>query len=106
MLSRVNSRAMSAASALPRRERLIIGAGLGGIALLAWFYTIYEARRMNVTGVCECFRMKISGPDLASWQPATLLPLFFMWETMMIAMMLPSAMPMILTFAAVTRKRQ
>src|SRR5881394_2465952 len=97
---------MSALPTLPRRERLLIGTSLCGIALLAWFYTIYEARRMNVTGVCECMRMKISGPELSSWPVATLLPLFLMWAVMMIAMMLPSALPMILTFAAVTRNRQ
>src|SRR2546423_12099538 len=95
---------MIALPALPRRERLLIGASLCGIALLAWFYTIYEARRMNVTGVCECMRMRMSGADFNSWPIATLLPLFFMWVIMMIAMMLPSALPMILTFAAVGRK--
>jgi predicted metal-binding membrane protein len=93
-------------SGLPRRERLVIFASVGGIALLAWAYTIYEAHRMNITGVCECMRMKMSGPDLTSWPEATLLPLFLMWAIMMIAMMLPSAMPMILTFAAVARNRQ
>src|SRR2546423_14022349 len=97
---------MSALPALPRRERILIGASLCGIALLAWFYTIYEARRMNTTGVCECMRMKMSGPELSSWPAATLLPLFFMWVIMMIAMMLPSALPMILTFPAVARNRQ
>ena len=91
---------------LPRGERLLIGASLCGIALLAWFYTIYEARRMNAIGICESMRMKMSGPDLSSWPAATLLPLFFMWAIMMIAMMLPSALPMVLTFAAVTRNRQ
>src|SRR5438105_5911428 len=97
---------MTALPALPRRERLLIGTSLCGIALLAWFYTIYEARRMNVTGVCECMRMRMSGADFNSWPIATLLPLFFMWVIMMIAMMLPSALPMILTFAAVARNRQ
>ena len=97
---------MSALPALPRRERLVVGASLCGIALLAWSYTIYEARRMHATGVCECLRMKMSGPEFSSWPAATLLPLFFMWAIMMIAMMLPSALPMILTFAAVTRNRQ
>src|SRR2546430_8542265 len=107
MLSRVNrGHEPRMLLGLPRGERLLIGASLCGIALLAWFYTIYEARRMNVTGVCECMRMKMSGPDLSSWPTATLLPLFFMWVIMMIAMMLPSALPMILTFAAVARNRQ
>jgi predicted metal-binding membrane protein len=91
---------MSASPALPRRERLLVFTSLCGLALLAWTYTIYEARRMNTTGVCECMRMKMSGPELSSWPVATLLPLFLMWAIMMIAMMLPSALPMILTFAA------
>jgi predicted metal-binding membrane protein len=97
---------MSASPALPRRERFIIAVGVGAIVLLAWAYTIYEARRMNATGVCECMRMKMSGPEFSSWPAATLLPLFFMWAIMMIAMMLPSALPMVLTFTAVTRDRQ
>jgi predicted metal-binding membrane protein len=97
---------MSAVLALPRRERLLIGANLCGIALLAWAYVIYEARRMNATGACECMRMKMSGPELSSWPAVTLVPLFLMWAVMMIAMMLPSALPMILTFATVSRNRQ
>jgi len=97
---------MSAGLALPRRERWFVGLSLGGLALIAWSYTIYEARRMDATGVCECMRMKMSGPELSAWPTATVLPLFLMWAIMMIAMMLPSALPMILTFAGVSRKRQ
>lgn len=97
---------MSGSKALPRRERFVVGASLSGIALLAWAYTIYEAHRMNLSGVCECMRMKMSGPDPSTWPAVTLIPLFLMWAIMMIAMMLPSALPMILTFAAVSRNRQ
>lgn len=97
---------MSESAVLPRRDRLILGAGLLGVALLAWFYLLYEAHRMSVSGVCECMRMKMAGPDGAPWPAATLLPLFLMWCVMMVAMMLPSAMPMVLTFAGVTRHRQ
>ena len=97
---------MSVWPALPRREGLLLSASLCGIALLAWAYTIYEAHRMNATGVCECMRMKMSGPELSSWPTTTLLPLFLMWAVMMIAMMLPSALRMILTFAAVAHNRQ
>ena len=97
---------MSAWPALPRRGDLLLGASLCGIALLAWTYTIYEARRTIATGVCECMRMKMSGPELSSWPTTTLLPLFLMWAVMMIAMMLPSALRMILTFAAVAHNRQ
>jgi predicted metal-binding membrane protein len=67
---------------------------------------IHEARAMTLTGVCCCAGMKMSGPDLGPWSLTALLPLFLMWTEMMVAMMLPSAAPMILTFAMVNRKRR
>lgn len=97
---------MSGSAALLRRDRIILGAGLLAVALLAWVYLFYEARRMSVSGVCECMRMKMAGPDGSGWPAVTLLPLFLMWCVMMVAMMLPSALPTVLTFAAVARNRQ
>src|SRR5258705_458785 len=67
---------------------------------------IHEARAMNLTGVCSCAGMKISGPDVTPWSAAAMVPLFLMWAEMMVAMMIPTAAPMILTFAMVNRKRQ
>src|SRR3982750_4779535 len=92
--------------ALVKRDRLVITSAIAVAAAVAWAYTLYEARRMNVTGICECAGMKMGGPDLGSWSGGTLLPLFAMWSVMMLAMMLPSAAPMLLTFAAVSRKRR
>jgi predicted metal-binding membrane protein len=95
---------MSAAFSIPRRERWIIGAALAAIIAAAWVYMVHEARVLTVTGVCECFSMEMgSGGNSAA---GTMLPLFFMWAGMMVAMMLPSATPMILTFATVSRKRR
>src|SRR5204862_6474816 len=98
--------AMSESAALFRRDRVILSAGLIAVALLAWAWLISEAHRMNLSGVCECMRMKMTGPDNSPWPAATLLPLFLMWSVMMVAMMLPGALPMVLTFAAVSRNRQ
>src|SRR5262245_36406191 len=67
---------------------------------------VHEAHAMVHTGVCQCAGMKMSGPDMQSWSAATLIPLFLMWAEMMVAMMTPSAAPMILTFATVNRKRR
>jgi predicted metal-binding membrane protein len=89
-----------------KRDRLIILAALTGLALLAWSYMILEAHTMYHTGVCCCAGMKMSGPDTSAWNTATLIPLFLMWAEMMVAMMIPSAAPMILTFAMVQRKRR
>jgi predicted metal-binding membrane protein len=94
---------MSASSSIAQRERWIIAGALGTIAAAAWIYMIHEARSMNISGVCECLSMRMSG---AGFSAGTLLPLFLMWAGMMVAMMLPSATPMILTFAAVSRNRR
>lgn len=42
----------------------------------------------------------------AIWTPGYAVLMFFMWWVMMIAMMLPSAAPMILVFATVNRKQR
>jgi predicted metal-binding membrane protein len=97
---------MSASSSISRRERWIIGVALATIAAAAWAYMIHEAHGMKMTGVCECLGMQMSGSANAGSSAGTMLPLFLMWAGMMVAMMLPSATPMILTFAAVSRNRR
>src|SRR5205809_4192469 len=89
-----------------KRDRWIVIAALAATTLLAWGYMVHEARAMNLTGVCCCAGMKMSGPDTDPWSTATLAPLFLMWAEMMVAMMLPSATPMILTFAKIQRNRR
>ena len=89
-----------------KRDRWIILAVLAATVLPAWGYMVHEARGMNLTGACCCAGMKMSGPDTAAWSTATLAPLFLMWAEMMVAMMLPSAAPMVLTFAKVQRNRR
>lgn len=89
-----------------KRDRALVMVGLIAISCVAWGYMVYEAQAMYHTGVCCCAGMKMSGPDTDPWSVATLLPLFLMWAEMMVAMMIPSAAPMILTFAMVQRKRR
>ena len=91
---------------LLKRDRLIVLTALAGMTLLAWGYMVYESRAMYHTGVCCCAGMKMSAPDTGAWSTASLAPLFLMWSEMMVAMMLPSAAPMILTFASVNRLRR
>ncbi len=89
-----------------KRDRLIVMAVLGAVTLLAWGYMVREAHAMNVSGVCCCAGMAMSGPDTHPWAVSTLPPLFLMWAEMMVAMMIPSAAPMILTFAKIQRNRR
>lgn len=89
-----------------KRDRFIVFVALAATTLLAWADMAREAHNMNLTGACCCAGMAMSGPDIHPWSTATLIPLFLMWAEMMVAMMLPSATPMILTFAKVQRNRR
>jgi predicted metal-binding membrane protein len=91
---------------LLRRDRWIVAVSLAGIAAVAWVCMAREAGIMNATGICRCAGMVMSGPDMRPWDLAQLPPLFLMWSGMMVAMMIPSAAPMILVFAAVNRRRR
>jgi predicted metal-binding membrane protein len=71
------------AAALPRRERAVILAALAGITALSWLYLVSMAAMAMGAAV-----------------------MFLMWWVMMIGMMLPSALPMTLTFATVNRRRR
>ena len=44
-------------------------------------------------------------PSTGAWGLADLLMIFAMWAIMMIAMMVPSVTPMLLTFATINRSR-
>jgi predicted metal-binding membrane protein len=96
----------TALESLLKRDRAVVLTGLVALSALAWGYLAHEARVMTHTGICSCAGMKMSGPDLQPWSGSTLFPLFLMWAEMMVAMMVPSAAPMILTFATVNRKRR
>jgi len=89
-----------------RRDRWLVAAGLVCVSAVAWAYMAHEAREMSVSGVCCCAGMRMSGPDVQAWSVTALVPLFLMWAEMMVAMMLPSAAPMILVFAMVNRQRR
>jgi predicted metal-binding membrane protein len=79
------------------RQQVAIAAALAGLVVLCWLYLIDEARQMAAMDPAMVMPPKGS---------ADLLLLLAMWWIMMIGMMLPSAAPMILTFAAITRGRR
>jgi predicted metal-binding membrane protein len=87
-----------------KRDRVITALGLGAIATLAWLYTIFVASMVggDMAGAASHMAMPRVGP----WSGVDFLLMFAMWAVMMVAMMLPSASPMILLFAKVNRTRQ
>jgi predicted metal-binding membrane protein len=82
-------------AAAAKRERAIVLGGLALITLLAWAYTIYLAWDMNT--------MDMALPQLERWNAIELALLLLMWIVMMVAMMAPSASPMILTYSQALR---
>ena len=79
-----------------RRDRVVVLAALGAVALLAWTYLVLGAGvRMDVAPMVTA---------AASWTPRYAGVMFAMWALMMVAMMLPGAAPMILLFAAISRR--
>jgi predicted metal-binding membrane protein len=84
--------------ALPLREVLFVLAGVGLIVATAWFYLGLHATRGH--GATEMMTMMETEPrGLVHF---TLL--FVMWAVMMVAMMIPTAAPVILLYAAVVRR--
>jgi predicted metal-binding membrane protein len=83
------------------RERLIIGGCLAALVILAWLYLVHT--KMAMPGMDMPGMVML---DLSKWGPATVLLLFVMWTVMMVAMMVPSAAPMILTFLTVNQRRK
>src|SRR6266851_10057875 len=82
-----------------RRDRLIIGGCLAAMVVLAWLYLFHTKTAMaNMPGMVML--------DLHEWGPTSVLLLFVMWTVMMVAMMVPSAAPMVLAFLTVNQRRQ
>ena len=74
--------------------------GLVAISALAWAYIVYLAWDMKQID------MGMAMPLMQSWEVLDLVLLFVMWAVMMLAMMVPSAAPLMLIFASAHRKRQ
>ena len=90
-----------------KRDRLIVIGGLGAVVVLAWVYILVGAG-MGKTAF-EMTAMSNNMPMMmqpVAWTPTYAVMMFFMWWVMMIAMMIPSASPMILLFATINRKQR
>jgi predicted metal-binding membrane protein len=100
----------STLEAVLRRDRLIVASALLVIAALAWAYVFWLASDMDMGGMnMNGFRMIPAGagmmtPAAAPWTAVEFVLVFVMWAVMMVGMMAPSAAPMILLYARVTRQ--
>lgn len=113
--------ALDAFEPLLRRDRVVVIVALAVVIVAAWIFLLLGAgTRMypHEMAVLVPEGMGIVGADFETpthagiaaemasptpWTPAYALLMFWMWWLMMVAMMLPSAAPMVLLHATVTR---
>jgi predicted metal-binding membrane protein len=92
------------ATSLARGERLVIGAGLVALTLLSWLYLVVLADAMDaMRGGGEAAFMGLM--PMGRWGAIELALCFAMWFVMMVAMMVPSAAPMLFGFHSMSRSR-
>ena len=84
-----------------KRDRAIVISGIAIVSVLAWTYMVYMAWGMKNVDL----GMEMSLPQMQSWGAVDFFLMFMMWTVMMVAMMVPSATPMVLMFASIYRKR-
>ena len=88
-----------------RRDRYVVLAGLLAITILAWAYLVYLGQGMGDMGAMA--GMAASGGRVGmGWAPVDIALTFVMWVVMMVAMMVPSAAPMVLAFTGINRRRR
>lgn len=80
-----------------RRDRWLVLLGMAVLSLLSWVYLVNAARPVD-----HMMAMPASPP----WDAGLLVLSLVMWSVMMIAMMLPTATPMVLSFTRVQHGRE
>lgn len=86
---------------LAQRDRAVVLAGLAAVTALSWVY--FARLAGNMAGMDAMERMSM--PQMSAWGAGEIWLVFWMWTVMMAGMMTPSASPMVLTYAAMARRR-
>jgi predicted metal-binding membrane protein len=86
--------------AILKRDKVVLAGSLILIAALAWIYIAFVANA-DMAGMPTDMVM-----PFRPWTELDFALMFVMWSVMMVGMMLPSAAPAILLFAAFTRRQR
>ena len=92
----------TAIESIVKRDRAVVIAGVVAVSAIAWAYVIYVAQSNSGDGMS----MSMAAGNVHSWTGVDFVLMFVMWSVMMVAMMVPSAAPMLLLFATVNRRRR
>ena len=85
------------------KSRLIVLLSLLAVIFVSWFYLFYQQWQMTALPMSE---MWMPPSETSAWQFMDFGLVYVMWAVMMAAMMLPSAIPMILVYAKICKQRQ
>jgi predicted metal-binding membrane protein len=89
--------------ALLRRDRAVVIAALVAVIAVSWLWIVLGAGMdMSAIDMTRMPRDMVMTP--AVWSPGYAALIFAMWSVMMVAMMLPSAAPILLIFARASRR--
>jgi predicted metal-binding membrane protein len=95
----------SALEAVLRRDRAVVAGALISVMVLSWVWIALGAGMdMSALEMTRMPRDMIMTP--ATWTLGYAALMFSMWSVMMVAMMLPSASPLLLIFARISRKER
>jgi predicted metal-binding membrane protein len=89
----------------PFRDRALVALSILTMCALAWTYLIYLVSETPPMASATAV-MSMAKPSGHAWELLDFTAMFVMWSVMMIAMMLPSATPMILLYERINRKRE
>lgn len=97
-----------ALEAIFKRDTAVVALALLALTLLAWLVLLAGAGTGMDTLAMSSWLLPLGGPATQSWSwtPLYWLIAFFMWAIMMVAMMLPSASPMVLLYSRVVRQAE
>src|SRR5258708_27565701 len=89
------------ASASLRFDRICLAAGIAALVAASWAYLVYQDWAMRDMDLVD-----MAMPSAGPWSPAEALWVFAMWAIMMVAMMLPSATPMLTVYRKLVAARE
>ena len=98
----------TALETLLKRESAVVLAALVALTLLAWIALLAGAGTGMDPAAMSGWWLPLTLPagESWSWPPSYWLIAFLMWTVMMVAMMLPSAAPLLLLYAMVLRRAE
>ena len=99
----------SSVEAIFRRDRWVTISGIILLTVLSWAYLFGLAAGMDDMAMGGDLMSSVSGlmgPQLSTWSVRDFFFMFLMWSVMMVAMMLPSASPLILLHVRVNRQQE